>query len=377
MMNEIESTISSVRPEDLQYYLSRSGWEQKVFKREDQIKFNFKEDGDIFVIVPKNLKSSDYGYAVGKVLKTLSQLERRNEGDILRNIISPNVDVMKFRFVGAGVDGSSLPLSYAMNAVTTIRDALIFSACSEFNQRPSFGRQLKGAVDVIDKTRFGQTRQGSFIITVEMPLEMPVTVKQTQQTSLTTVSPIQRRVISRILKGVDKARNVALSNEQVDAENDYKSGLNANLAEALAGLQSNDHDLSVELSAQWDKSIAIGRDVPTSPIVLESRTFESLISIGHILRGSVTSKSVSLSGRVVSLSRDDSENDEFEADHSITIKTDGDDLPKNIKVILSPEDYLKACDWHKEKKTILISGTLEKPGKSWCITGYEHFTAKT
>jgi hypothetical protein len=359
MINEIENTVSSVRPED-------------------QIKFNFKDDGDIFVIVPKNLKSSDYGFAVGKVLRTLSQMERRNESEILRNIISPNVDVMKFRFLGAGVDGTSLPLSYAMNAVTTIRDALIFSACSEFNQRPSFGRQLKGAVDVIDKTRFGQTQQGSFVIAVEMALEMPVVVKQNaQQASLTTVSPIQRRVISRILKGVDKARKVALSNEQVDADNDFKSGLNTNLAEALAALQSNDHDLSVELSAQWDKSIAVAQDVPTAPIVLESRTFESLISIGHILRGSVTSRSVSFSGRVVSLSRDDSENDEFEADHTITIKTDGDDLPKNIKVILSPEDYLKACDWHKEKKAILISGTLEKPRKSWCITGYEHFIART
>lgn len=366
-------SISGVTTEDLQYYLAKTGWSQADYKKTDQLKYQFQGD-DIFVLIPTN-KTIEYPHLVNNLVTTLSQLEERDPAAVVKNILNPNVDTLKFRFLGSTAESGSLPLDYMLNAVQNIRDSLIFSACGELNSRPSYDRQLPRAKDMIEKSRFGQTEIGSFVITVDMPLVMPVAVRQAaaqvQQVvaDQNTTTPIERRIISRIIRGVEKARNVAFSGDQVDPANDYRINLNANLAEALSSLRPDGADLNVELSAVWDRSIStVG--LPVNPVVIEERTFESLKSIGSVLRGSIESRSVELHGRISGLTRDDSDPDDEANENWVTIRTTTDNMPKTIRVSLSPQDYLRACDWHRDKTTITIKGTLEKPGKNWLLTGY-------
>ena len=364
--------LNGIKPDSLQAYLARTGWTKQSQTAGNQIKYQMPEL-DLMVIVPQNTRSADYGQAVRNLVRTISQIEERDIGEIVKNILTPTVDVLKFRFLGANADIGSLPFDYAMGAVSSIRDALIYSACSEINKQPMYNRSLKDASRLIEKSRFGQTELGSFVITVEMPLEVPVLqVRSSIQPDIQGISiadPIQRRVLARILRGAGKARAVAIEGESIDPENDYKEGLNANLAEALASLKPSSFDLAVELSASWDRTIQT-RNLPTVPVLIEERTFESLEAIGNIFRGSISSREVSVTGRVLSLSRDESSDDDSTADNIVTVRTSRDDLPKNIRVSLNQDDYFSACNWHRDKSEIRIQGTLEKSGRSWLLTGY-------
>lgn len=377
MIQDLMKSVSGVTTEDLRYYLAKTGWTESQYKKIDQIKYQFQGD-DLFVLVPRN-RTVDYVHLVNNLITTLSQVEDRDPALVVKNILNPNVDTLKFRFLGSSAESGSLPLDYMLNAVQNIRDSLIFSACGELNSRPSYERQMNRAKEMIEKSRFGQTEIGSFVITVDMPLVMPVAVRQAaaqpQPTVVdqNTITPIERRIISRIIRGVEKARNVAFSGDQVDPANDYRVNLNANLAEALSALRPDGADLNVELSAVWDRSIATA-GLPMNPVVIEERTFESLKSIGSVLRGSIESRSVELRGRISGLTRDDSDPDDEANENWVTIRTTTENMPKTIRVSLSAQDYLRACDWHRDKTSIMIKGTLEKPGKNWLLTGYSDLT---
>ena len=369
--------ISSIKPDFVQSYLSRSGWTQVDFNVQENFKYQFLNT-DLVVLVPRNTHSKDYSQSLFNVISTVSQVEERDINSVVKNIATPSVDTLKFRFIGAGADVGSLPLEYTLNAIESIRDTLVYSACSELSAKSMFNRALKDAKKIIEKSRFGQTEVGSFIISVDMPLDLhpihifhgsKISIKQEAEQETENVDPIQRRLITRIIRSAQKARAIAINGDSLDLENDFKTNLNANLADALASLKQEGIDLSVEISAHWDKSLP-SKDLPIKPVLIEERTFDTLRSIGNALRGSISSRKVSVIGNICSLSRDDTSDDDEEIENTVVIKTNGDDLPKKISVTLNKPDYLKSCDWHRDKKQVKIKGTLEKSGRTWLLTGY-------
>lgn len=365
---DLLKSVTGISPEDVQHYLSKTGWAKVDYKKPDQLKF---QNDDIFVIFP-SARKSDFSLAVRNLVITLSQFEKREPLEVIKNILSPNVDEIKFRFFGGEADTGSLPLDYMLNAVESIRDSIIFSACSEINAQPSYKKQTRDAVKLVERARFGQTDVGSFIVSVGMPLgHVPIRQQKSLPLDQSEPTPIERRVISRILKSAQKARNIALSGDKLDSENDYKDNLNANLAESLAGLKQSGLDINVELSAAWNKTV-LTPDLPSEAILIEDRTFEALQNISNVLRGSIASRTVHVFGYISSLMRDDIDDDD--GDNTITIRTNTDELPKNMKVALSTEDYQKACDWHRDKKKISIKGILEKSGKSWVLIKYSELS---
>lgn len=181
--------------------------------------------------------------------------------------------------------------------------------------------------------------------------------------------------MSRIIRGVHTAREIALTGKPVDLENEFKSGLNANLAESLAALKNNSHDITVELFGLWDRTLPYQTDID-APVVIEERTFDTLASLGKSLRGSHVSHSVTIEGTVQGLTRDEGDDDDTdECIVTVRIKP-GTDIPaRSVKVLLSPEDYSNACNAHRDRKQVSISGTLDRPegSKSWMILNYQNF----
>src|ERR1700744_1147102 len=103
MNQELLRTLVHVKPEYLQHYLTKTGWTKADYKRVDQIKYQFSSD-EIFVLVPKNAKSSDYTQSLKNIVRTISQVEEREESAVVKNILNPNVDILKFRFLGSSAD---------------------------------------------------------------------------------------------------------------------------------------------------------------------------------------------------------------------------------------------------------------------------------
>ena len=361
MSAEFRPTLDRLRPESVQYYLSRAGWRQAVYKQDTVLRFELEGDSNIGVYLPKDRNFRDYGDALTLLVRTLSQVEDRSPAEVIKNIASPNVDLLKFRFTGSSADMGTLPLDYTLSAIGSIRESLIFSACGEIQPKAAYSRQLRPAIDMIKKSRFGQTQAGSYIISVEMPFDLPVHPLNPNNAHTAITVPTERRVLSRIIRGVHTAREIALTGKPVDLENEFKSGLNANLAESLAALKNNSHDITVELFGLWDRTLPHQTDID-APVVIEERTFDTLASLGKSLRGSQVSQSVTIEGTVQGLTRDEGDDDDTdECIVTVRIKP-GTDIPaRSVKVLLSSEDYSSACNAHRDRKQVSISGTLDRP----------------
>lgn len=378
MSQDLEQLRSlTIRPESLQYYLSRAGWQEVDFARRDMIRYEFAEDNRVFVLVPRNANTSDYREAVWRAVRTVSQIENRDYISVFKNMYSPNLDTLKLRFMGAGAEAGSLPLDYMRGAIDSIRDSLIFSACSEFSPQPMYGRQLADAIRLVGKSRFGQTQLGSFVVTIEMPVEAPLPTFAQTTTNEAPRVPIERRVLTRLIRGVDLARRVVAGTELIDPATEFRTGLNANLAESLAALKRQDGDFQIELSATWDRTIALPPGLPQAPLLIEDRTFEMLTSIGQALRGPAMARPVEARGIVIGLSREDididGEEEDLDAERTISVKARIDEQNYKLRIVLSADDYRTACDAHRDRQQVIVRGLLEKSRKRWLLTNYQDF----
>lgn len=372
------SAVNSIKTPMLKAYLSRSGWKKAEYKRDSIAKYEYLADKQISVLVPEREGTRDFAEAIDKVVSILSQVELRSKESVEKAILFPNQDELRLQFGGASAKPGSLPLDYMISATKSIQDSIIYSACGEVQPKAYYQRKLKEAIRRTKDVRFGQTQVGSFVMSIEFPFDPPVR----NSLQLTDPEPpFGRRVFERIIRGVEKATKVTEDNEQIDLEEEFKSGLNANLAESLAGLSDAGLGIEVTLSCSWSSSLGAPSGLTNVPLTLDATAFSSLKSIGKSLRSPAISKDAVVEGLIATLSRDDSAEVDDEIDDSIdrtiVIRIDDpEDLPtKSVRVSLSSADYARACDAHRDRKRVSVRGKLEKLGK-WHISNYSEFIVK-
>lgn len=366
--------VTSIKPSMFKAYLSRNGWEKVPYKKKAITKYVLSTDKEFSILVPESHSTRDYIHSVEKALRILSQIEGRSKELVLKGILCPNQDELRFQFGGSSAIAGSLPLDYLISAAKAIQESIIYSACGEIQPKPFYQRKLKEAIDRSKRVRFGQTDIGSFIVSIELPFDPPVRNSLELQSS---EGPFGRRVMSRLVGSVERAAKIAEDNEQIDLENEFKTGLNANIAESLAELSNDNLGIEVTVSCKWSDSLGVPHELTNAPVTLDSTTFSVLASIGRSLRGQSVSKDVRIIGFISGLSRDgnsDIDEEDDSNERTIIIRPDSSEgLPtKSVRVSLSANDYIRACDAHRDKKLISVKGKLEKLGK-WQVKNYSDF----
>ena len=60
------------------------------------------------------MEATDYVISLKKVIDIISFFQNISVEDIVKNIMSPNQDILKFRFKGPFADQATLPLDFAI-----------------------------------------------------------------------------------------------------------------------------------------------------------------------------------------------------------------------------------------------------------------------
>jgi hypothetical protein len=64
-----------------------------------------------------------------------------------------------------------------------------------------------------------------------------------------------------------------------------------------------------------------------------------------------------------------------DGDREITVQWESDDLGEiDVRIPLTPADYLRAVEAHGKGREVSISGTLERRGRLWVLTSLSEFT---
>jgi hypothetical protein len=303
-------------------------------------------------------------------------VQRRDPNDIVSDVRSIGFDRVFTRVPDALVIDDSIHLSIATNYVTDIRELLTATATTELQPTAFYPRARKEAVEYADRCRFGHTFRSSFGFTVESPLA------ENNAPALPTLEespPFERKVIQRLARGLAVTCRAVDTGSLDPLVESVPSGFSANACEKFADLVEDTSPggltISFAFSPEW-------RPAPefTQPVEyrVDVRHVEITRSAAKAMREKPVSRPESIHGQVSDLHTDDPwDIMNVNAGRTITVVWSSEDLGDiSVNIPLTPEDYIKAVDAHRDGRAVSVSGTLERKGRSWVLSGISAFSAQ-
>ena len=270
----------------------------------------------------------------------------------------------------------SLPFDVAAETISGLKEFMGYAAYTEFDPQPFFDKAGSAGSQFTKHCRFGHTFRGSFGITVECP----VTITDTPLLPMGAnepVIPFERKVFVRVAYGMVNL-HVSIDKDTLDPMvAGYHKGFSANMCRALAEVYEKADGRRIEYDISWSPELATPVEKEWKPFVFEGRAYEFARAAATELERVEKFPDSVVEGRVVVLRSETppglDEQQKFE--HVITMFWErAKDQEVRIRVPLSPQQYMQACDAHKDGRAIRIFGVPEKQGKFWILTKPHDFT---
>lgn len=362
-------------------FLRNNGWEKVDFPNEKLLRFRSPEsqrddDGKpIFLMIPCGTGFIDGLSRMTSAVEALAAIYQQSFENMIYWIKNQSSDIFDQRIFG--MEGlSSISLEAVPEVLKKLRDLVYYSACAEEEPLQYFERGRKIGKEYTKKCRFAHTFPGSFGLRIEMPLPPNEFLQGLE------VEPMERRIMKRIFSGLQfAARGVNEGDVGIITQN-YGSAFNANLCEVMADLTSLLPDLQLGYRLNWSSEYKIApsficKDEIHFPTNEYRQFFESA---ARSLRKSGESQQTEVRGKIIQLHAETETETDAEmttpvfSDRFIIIEWEREgEQKRKIKVALSREDYLKACDAHKNGQTVRVNGIPEKTGQILTLTRPSQF----
>jgi hypothetical protein len=143
------------------------------------------------------------------------------------------------------------------------------------------------------------------------------------------------------------------------------------MCRTLAELYEEADGRRIEYDLSWSPELRSPHESEWKPFVFEGRAYEFVRVAASELEKVEKIPDSLIEGPIIVLKSETppglDEQEEFE--HVVTMFWERErDQTVQIRVPLSPQQYIEACDAHKEGKRISIQGIPEKTGKFWTLT---------
>lgn len=356
----------SIRISEVTRYLRKTGWQRVPHANDRLLVFRREaESGAPTVVLASRDEFSDSQDLINNALTLLAGIGHTTVLDLERAIRSQDRDVLSVRFVGASASHGGLPLETATRLILQLRDLLAYAACVEDNPRPYFPKATAIGRRYAQSCIFGHTFPGSFGFTIES-----LTGTAVSSASEPVPPPFERRVVSRIMRGVRQLQEAVFSGDTEVLAANYSSGLNANLCELLGETLEEAGDGEIEYSVAWSPDFPVEPDLAAyGPVRLQSGATVLLAAVARQMRRLEESRLQTINGRVVALQSDGSASGDDYAEDIEQVATilweEKRGRKLRVRVALEPPDYANACDAHKEGIAVRVTGAIEKTGKFW------------
>lgn len=225
-------------------------------------------------------------------------------------------------------------------------------------------RYYGGASDYIakrflDETFMGQTEVGSFVVTAYTPSNSQFyfskSAEQSASSKMLSVESRSGEEIVEKLEAVIAGVREALDSFRTSPKDEIFDelvpiGLSYEMSEALAKLSTNG-DGAVRFSRRTDHR-------STREYIIKSVEAPILSRVANRLAITREPETVNLLGEVTLLDHVSTE----EA-HTVRLHVSNNPMVRTVRVRLSPDDYKKAIDAHKDDIPLRVSGLVEKEGR--------------
>ena len=370
MKDELLQAAWSIKPVPLQEYLRSRGWRTEPGKLPTGVApYVNDEHPGIVLDVLSDTSFADYGKRVAETLALLADIEDKSPLALAEEINQPAGDVLDVRVDSEKTRSFTLPLVDSIRLREGAKNLLLAAAHSAISPQGYFPRMSRAeATQLLASVREGQNRGGSFIARFIVPVEPAIGV----QSSLSEEEPFSRRVMTLLMKALEKVhrvRSLGAYDELLSMEGE---GVSGNLLAALALMRGSIDGGAVELSVSWARN----RKQPersVSHVRFSAEALEGLDAVADKMRDLTQTKAFQLEGWVARLAREPASGPDAPGD--IVLVPSGDDARelRRVYVHLDGEAYTEAIRAHQNESLVQVVGTLRKEGRRWVLSDASGF----
>jgi len=362
---QMDFDLSPIQLDDMRAYLHATGWRQSDYANPRLLVYTYPDphgERPFVVTLPGNQEFLDYYSRLDDTLTRLAAVEHVDYVDILRKIQAFRRDVISARLM---LDGKAYPsMDHAAHFIQGMRDLITSAAWMEErgNHKLFRGRPPAQVSAQAKQFQLAHTFQGSFGFTIESALgnfNQPLVVVDEAHRS--TVAPLQRRVLVRIIRGLRSTERAVQKNDSREISGHYEQGFNANLCKAACIMLEEMNEKEIRYDVHWSIDLQAPEDlVHTEQIILQRNALHLLEEAEKYLRNSVDVQEGSrkLIGLVTHLMYNKRKDNTV---RSIVLE---DEILGPVTIFLDAKDYDRAGKAHFDNLRIAISGYLVFQGKA-------------
>lgn len=373
-VNDILKAVPELKFTELQAYLRNTGW-ARIDAPKQSIALFQKQIGNSFfeTLLPLSKDYSDYSYRIIDVLESIAQAENREVHQVLTDLSIPPGDTVRFRVINKDTLGGTISFLEGFNLLESAKKALFTTACDIVQPEKYHKRlRLKGAQQFIEECRLGQTEKGSFIASVICPFVNQTPEDKAQQLSIFNQAEefkhsLTRKVTTRLMSSLAEVKNAIDRGEEnriIDLQGD--NIISGNFLESIVELNSTKETTEIEIITNWsvfaEEQPQIAKAIKFSDDYIP--VLENIISKIKPIDKDIEDNFV---GKISLTKADPDIHSRTEGEIILNYIIGDEEKVSKARVILNNEDYDKACEAHKEGKSVKIKGKLVTTGRSKTI----------
>lgn len=366
--------IGAVSPLNFLGYLRSRGWIRYSEVSGVFTVWHHPNNPTAEVLVPLKSDARDFIARVSDALAELEQVEARSQIDILRDILNSGFDLVRLAAKSFGTNDGTIRVQEGVALYEGALDMLMAAACATVKPQAVFhSRKPNQANEFMQEARFGQTEQGSFVLTILSPVGPQLTPYGSDD--LFPEEPFERKVIQTLARAV--ARTVSAAEKAFSAQTPnfepfqaaVSEGVSANLCEAIARLFKFNPE-AILLTTSW----AVNRPPPAitpDKTIINKDVVPAIEQAASIFRARDTLESYVIKGFVVKLERD------APNDGRATVYAPVEEVMRRVVVSLLDADYYRALDAHGRYIPIRVVGDVVKKGRTYQLHAPVQFDLST
>ncbi|HEY8376763.1 MAG TPA: hypothetical protein VIK91_09755 [Nannocystis sp.] len=353
MYDRLIELAAAVAYQDLRAYLEARGWNSFPSRVSYAAIYRSPGASDFEVQIPLDTDLADYADAIVLAARRIAAFEDRPIEQVLRDLLQPRCDTVRYAVTGPSTRTGTISLVAGHSLVSGALKSLLASACSVQRPRRFHPRMtLADAESFVRACRLGQTEIGSYVLTVEAPLDIHTQLD-------TTELPFGRRATTYLFESTAYLARAIRHGETARLLDETPGAplVSANLCESLVEMMPPDESADLRLTGSWSPLIPAPASVP-SAVHFDRTMFEAVERLAQQLRPSCGSEPAQFVGKVVELSGAPNPVGELEGD--VVLQVQADDQLLKVRVPLGPGDYRKAGAAHLAQHYVSVRGQLHR-----------------